>query len=252
MALNYLHANFVPIPAPALQRHPTAAQRCLVAHVGRHLKAFGASVEDFVLADSGRRNPQLIARLSELSAFLTASQVVGGDTYADASGTVVPPRNDVLPSLEPYRTLDVARLKLSGRGLWDPSPHLDDELFMAWAEPKSLLHSMPPPDDFVPVWTRESPAETRALAHMWDEQGLLHLAPAMTPASHSYRLSRVFNCYKDAGRDRQIMDRRGQNLAECRLSGPSLYIPVGPMLGMLEVNPKTQSVLCAATDRKDF
>ena len=29
--------------------------------------------------------------------------------------------NDAAPALEPYRSLDVSRLKLSGRGQWDPS-----------------------------------------------------------------------------------------------------------------------------------
>ena len=65
-------------------------------------------------------------------------------------------------------------------------------------------------------------------------------------------LSRAFNCYKGPDRDRMIIDRRGQNFAESRLSGPSLFIPVGPMLGMLEANPSTQTVCCSAADRKDF
>ena len=80
MALNFLHSNFVPIPLSVLQRPPNAAQRSLVAHVGRHLKAFGASVGEFVLSDSDRRNPQLIARLSELTTFLAASSTATGDT----------------------------------------------------------------------------------------------------------------------------------------------------------------------------
>ena len=80
-----------------------------------------------------------------------------------------------------------------------------------------------PPDDFVPLWTRESPAETAALAELWDQLGLL---------------ARAFNCYKAADKG-----RRGQNFAESRLSGPSLFIPVGPTLGMLEADPARQVVL---------
>ncbi|CAE7635021.1 unnamed protein product, partial [Symbiodinium necroappetens] len=251
MALNFLHANFVPIPLPMIQRPMNVAQRCLVAHVGRHLKAFGASVGEFVLAGSGRRNPQLIARLSELMSFLAASAATG-DSYADRSGTVVPTHNEAHPGLDPFRSLDVSRLKLSGQGLWDPTPYLPDELFMAFSEPRSLLHGRPPPDSFVPVWTRECPQEVASLAAMWDRLGLLRLAPASLLESEAYLLARAFNCYKAPDKDRMIIDRRGQNWAESRLPGPSLFIPVGPMLGMLEVDPARQTVYCAASDRKDF
>ncbi|CAE7887125.1 unnamed protein product, partial [Symbiodinium microadriaticum] len=164
MALNFLHSNFVPIPFAALQRPLNAAQRSLVAHRSRHLKAFGASVGEFPLSDSGRRNPQLIARLSELMSFLSAASAATGDTYADRSGTVVPMQNDAFPGLDPFKSLDVSRLKLAGRGLWDPLPHLPAELYMAFAEPSCLAHGALPPDDFVPVWTHEDPRETARLA----------------------------------------------------------------------------------------
>ena len=252
MGLNFLHAGCVPIPLAALQRPPNAAQQRLVAHVGRHLKAFGASVSEFALPDSGRRNPQLVARLSELVAFLTTASANTGDAYADMSGTAVPMHNDAFPGLEPFRSLNVSRLKLSGNGSWDPGPYLPDELFMAFNEPRSLLHGGPPPEDFVPVWTRESRRETAALASLWDSLGLLHLEPARLRTSESYRLARAFNSYKSPDKDRMIIDRRGQNHAESRLAGPSLYIPVGPMLGMIEADPSCERVLCSATDRKDF
>ena len=252
MALNFLHSDFVPIPLSVLQRPLNAAQRSLVAHVSRHLKAFGASVGEFVLSDSGRRNPQLLARLSELSRFLSLASASTGDTYADRSGTVVPMHNDAHPGLDPFKALDVSRLRLSGRGLWDPVPYLPDELYMTFAEPRSLAHPVPPPDSFVPVWSRECPKETASLAALWDSLGLLRLAPADTLATDSFRLARAFNCYKAPDRDRMIIDRRGQNWAEARLAGPSLFIPVGPMIGMLEDNPRHQSLFCAAADRKDF
>ena len=252
MGLNFLYADCVPIPLVALQRPPNAAQQRLVAHVGRHLKAFGASVSEFALSDSGRRNPQLIARLSELMAFLSASSANTGDAYADFSGTAVPTDNDAFPGLEPFGSLNVSRLKLSGRGGWDPGPYLPDELYMAFREPRSLLHCGPPPEDFVPVWTRERVEETAALASLWDSLGLLHLEPARLRASESYRLARAFNCYKSPDKDRMIIDRRGQNFAESRLAGPSLFIPVGPMLGMIEADPSRERVLCSTTDRKDF
>ena len=64
--------------------------------------------------------------------------------------------NEAAPALEPYCALDVSRLRLSGKGHWDPSPFLSDDLYMAHNEPRALLRGIPPPCDFVPVWTRES------------------------------------------------------------------------------------------------
>ena len=220
--------------------------------MSRHLKAFGASVGTFLLPDAGRRNPQLVARLSELSAFLSSMPGLDGDAYADLSGLAVATHNQALPALEPYRSLDVSRLKLSGKGHWDPCPYLSDDLYMAHLEPRTLLHGVSPPRDFKPVWTKESVAETASLALLWDSHRLLHLEPASLPASDSYMLAKAFNCYKGPDKDRQVIDRRGRNWAESRLCGPSLFIPVGPMLGMLEVDPHRQSLLCSATDRKDF
>ena len=52
-------------------------------------------------------------------------------------------RNEAYAGLDPFRSLNTARLKLSGRGLWNPLPHLPEELYMAFAEPRSLLHGLP-------------------------------------------------------------------------------------------------------------
>ena len=54
-------------------------------------------------------------------------------------------------------------------------------------------------------------------------------------SGEGYLLARAFNCYKSPGKDhRMIMDRRGQTWPESRFSGPSLFIPFGPMLGTLD------------------
>ena len=82
------------------------------------------------LPNAGRRNPQLVTCLSEVSAFLTACPAVSGDAYADMLGTIVPPDNEASPTLETYHSLQVSRFKLSGRGQWDPSPFLSDELVL--------------------------------------------------------------------------------------------------------------------------
>ena len=122
MALNFLHANFAPILLPLLQRPPARAQLRLIDHVGRHLKAFGASVGDCTLPDTGRRNPQLVACLRELSARVTQLAPSGFDRYSMLAGHTVPVDNSAQPALEPHRSLDVARLKISGLGAFDPVP----------------------------------------------------------------------------------------------------------------------------------
>ena len=79
---------------------------------------------------AGRRNPRSIARFSELSAFLSSSRSFSGDAYTDLSGTAVPVHNEADPALEPYKKLDVSRLKISGRWRWDPCPFVSDELYL--------------------------------------------------------------------------------------------------------------------------
>eukprot|EP00439_Symbiodinium_sp_Y106_P032283 s4370_g3.t2 len=118
-----------------------------------------------------------------------------------------------------------ARCHASGRRVFG-TPCLISLTSCSWPISSQAL----PPDDFVPLWTRESPAETAALAELWDQLGLL---------------ARAFNCYKAADKG-----RRGQNFAESRLSGPSLFIPVGPTLGMLEADPARQCLrhLCVAEE----
>ena len=143
VALNFLRANFVPIPLPLLQRPPTRAQLNLIDHVGRHLKAFGAAVGECNLPDAGRRNPQLVARLCELVDSI-ATAILPGTLY-------VPVDNTVQPALEPYRSLEVSRLKISGHGGFDPVPFLGDALYMAKVEPNSLLHGAPVPEHACPI-----------------------------------------------------------------------------------------------------
>ena len=79
--------------------------------------------------------PQLCARLGELSDALT-SLGPGADPYSRTfPGREVPVDNSAEECLEPYRSLDADRLKLSGTGEWDPTPFLGDTLCMAFRNP---------------------------------------------------------------------------------------------------------------------
>lgn len=82
--------------------------------------------------------------------------------------------------------------------------------------------------------------------------GLLHLAPAVLEKHLVPSCLRVFNCYKSSLVDRQIGDRRGRNQTEAYLPGPSRYLPCGYHLGVLEVNPKKETVCTCISDRPDF
>ena len=249
MALNFLHNDFVPIPLALLQRPPTQVQVRLTSSVGRLLKAFGASVGEELLVSTGRRNPQLVARLSELISLLTTISPKGCDAR---EGEKVPTDPSVLPELEPYRPLCASRLKLSGRGQFDARPFLSPNLYMAFCKPDALLHTGVPPTDVFADWTKERPEEVAALAKIWDSKGLLHLRPSNVPASLSHHVSRAFNCYKSPEKDRQIIDRRGRNWCKGRVCGPSAIIPVGPLLCQLEARPSRETVRISITDRRDF
>ena len=88
-----------------------------------------------------------------------------------------------------------------------------------------------------------------ALAHQWDKQNLLllHKEPIIP-----YHRVKVFNCFKDDRRDRQIGDRRGRNLCEKALRGPSSSLPTGPDFCQLCVCPKSQKLSISVSDRKDY
>ena len=64
MALNYLHNNL--LPPSLLRRRPNLAQGRALDLVYRLCRACGA-VEDFSIPSAGRRHPELLARLGDLS-----------------------------------------------------------------------------------------------------------------------------------------------------------------------------------------
>ena len=156
------------------------------------------------------------------------------------------------PELVPYRDLDPSRLKLSGKAQWDPSSFLDDALWMAFKEPGSLCWTSHFDYDDIPDLDREDPNQILSLAKVWDVNGLLHLAPAVLEKRLIPSCLRVSNCYKSGLVDRQIGDRRGRNQTEAYLPEPSRFLPCGYHLGVLEVDPKKETVCACISDRRDF
>ncbi len=121
-------------------------------------------------------------------------------------------------------------------------------MILPYRDPTILEHGLPT-SVLVPV--RDSVEEVSKIARKWDEKGLLwiHRRPI-----HEKSLTRIFNAFKDDTTDRQIGDRRSQNERECRISkyGFSTKLPSGVDLTDLIVDPKSERLVVAITDRKDF
>ena len=245
MALNFWHAGGRTSPDDMLLRGPNKQHRCLYERIRSLLKSDGL-VPMFSVKGAGRRFPELTARLSEISILLT-SQGISSDPYDKSfHGVEAPKDNSVSPELSPYRDLDPGRLLLHGTGTWDPCSYLDEELTMAFREPKSILCDLPPgPRPSI----RDSPQTVALLANKWDKLGLLRVHREQV---FEEELVRVFNVFKNHEHDRQIGDRRGRNSVESKLIGPSSSLPSGVDIQDIFVDPKRHSVFVSITDRKDY
>ena len=248
MALNFLHDGMCSFPSESLlTRCPSPAHRSIYKKIQGILAADGPCCGPIEVLASGRRFPQLLARLSELSSVVTKLGACG--PYAHSfQGHQVPLDSEVMPELRPYRSLDASRLKLSGRGTFDATEFLEDDLCMAYRCPDLILTDRIPPAGSWPG-TTDAASDVLELAKLWDAQGLLtiHRVP-----QKRFWLTRVFNNYKDTAADRQIGDRRGRNFSENKLAGPSSMLPSGSDIGDLFLDPRRQCLRIFCTDRKDF
>ena len=250
MALNFLHNDCSYVPLGQIRPLPNPSQRQMISHLARLVKAFGCR-GDFPIPACGRRTIHLSARLSEPSSSTGAASApyLHG---VDIEGSAVLFDTSVAEELRPYRSLNASRLKLSGKGQWDPTPWLPIELVLAFREPESISIPASPLPGEVPDISREDRSQIIELARKWDSLGLLHLSVNPLPVDSSYQYVRIFNAYKSSEKDRQIGDRRGRNPAEGRIPGASRYLPTGPHLAALEINPSTSSLSVCMTDRSDF
>lgn len=80
---------------------------------------------------------------------------------------------DKAEELVPYRRLDPGRLKITGIASWDPSPYLDDALWMAFQEPASLGWSCELPEEDFPDLSKENYEHTLELVKIWDVKNLV-------------------------------------------------------------------------------
>ena len=250
MTLNYWWNGCKFISTDLLGRSPSSVHRSMFSRWKRLLLADGPCGV-FDIASSGRRFPQLDARVNELADVLTMLGAGGGPYARTFPGHEVPMNDAVLDGLEPYRSLNVERLKVSGNGKFDATDFLDDDLVMAYRYPDILQYDLKGQDLGQFLLRRDSPAETVKLAKLWDAHGLLHLHQLDLESAAPHELTRVFNCLKDATTDRQIGDRRGRNHTEGRLQSASKTLPNGCDFLELWV-PKGMKLCISVTDRKDF
>ena len=249
-ALNYLHAGSRRVPLSAMRRPPNKHQAKALDYIGRLIKTC-AGCSSICVPDSSRRARQLLARLGEVSDSLTALGF-SSDKYGPSFPGLKLDGPASFDALHPYRSLDPARLKLSGRANWDPSDYLDDLFYLPFREPDLLLLRpcpSPGPGE-VPDLSKESAVKVFDLARRWDNFGLLRLS--CSGPSPRFQGVRVFNALKTAEVDRQIGDKRGRNLCEGTLAGPSSALPCGPQLTSLYLDPSRQEFSISVTDRSDF
>ena len=204
----------------------------------------------FPCVRAGRRFPELIARLAELSDVGTSSQV-SGDGYSKTFPGVFDDGLEDEEELKPCRKANPDRIRLSGKGLWDCTGFLDDDLCMPYREPELLWRPYESKEGEIPKLT-ETMEDTAALAKLWDAHSLLYIHDYDMEGYRADELVRVFGALKDSSRDRQIGDRRGRNLHELRIQGPSSSLPSATDLGDIFINPMVHRVSIHITDRKDF
>ena len=251
VALNFWQSNGSFSELGSMWRVPSSLHRALYKRIRAFVKSDGLTAM-FDALRVGRRNPELFARLGELTAMLTSLGCSASPYSKVFTGyDVAKDNNTVYPELEPYRDLDPSRLFLSGKGHWDITEFLCDELVMAYREPECIKVDRTPASWEYPR-LRDSGETVAQLARLWDERGLLRLHREKVGSRQSYELVRIFNCYKAPDRDRQIGDRRGRNAVEGVLRGPSSNLPAGQDLCDLHVGLSQKRIHVSISDRRDF
>lgn len=251
MALNYLHGGHA-CDLDLIRRPPGFLQQRIIRRLFNYVAACGSRSEELPLAP-GRSGPELIATLSRLETFLCSTPEFASKYSRREDEVFVPQALDAktleaFPQLQPFRSLDASRLKLSGGGRWPLSQYLEGPLWLPYEEPAFLFHGFSTRGCPVPVFHHEDKQEYWKLAMRWEELGLLKLHPF--PIEEGAYV-KVFNAFKSLSHDRMIGDRRRVNYMERHPTGPSSQLPSGPMLTALHVAPGNH-LRGAITDRRDF
>lgn len=250
VALNFWHSGGSFSDLELIGRPSTSLHRSIY----KRLKALLLSDVQFPASSmvrAGRRFPQLLARLGELSEAVTFQGITSQPDTKDFEGIPIQKRSDLLLGLDPYKKADAERIKISGKGHWDVTSLLPDELCMAYRDPAVIFNGRQVPEGLYPR-IGETPEDIASLARLWDSHGLLHLHDFNVPDFDPQRQVRIFGAMKDLERDRQIGDRRGMNFKENRIIGPSSNLPNGSDLTDRMIDPASHRIHICVCDRKDF
>ena len=251
MAINYVHFRQPLKTLPGMQRRPGPVHQEIYARLIALSRA-GGPVQGVSVLGCGRKSFQFGARFKELFGALQSLGLDSSSPYQQKDkGVFVDVVND-RKELVPYRPLCSERLKISGRGQWDPSPYLSDLFYLPYVEPRCNEFDIDAPAALRPDLSGVDVKEVRALCEKWDELGLLELLPKEVGFHDQSRFVKVFNNYKSTVADRQIGDRRAQNYAEGRIPGPSSCLPTAAEI--LQVAPRRyhEMLVTSITDRRDF
>ena len=249
MALNFWHSGGEFNSTSSLWRDMNRWQKSLLARLKSFIRSDGLDVE-FDALHSGRKQPELIARLCDLTDFLLANGCTSNPYDRAFQGYQAGFNAERFPELQPYRDLDPSRLRLSGEGHWDITQYLSDQLVLPYREPDVLKVDRVPSAWEYPR-LRDGPDKILALAKLWDANSLLMLHQEGT-AMPDYEKVRIFNAYKNNEQDRQIGDRRGRNSVEAVVKGPASLLPAGSDLCDAAVDVRGSRVSITISDRRDY
>ena len=173
--LNFLYHDGAAFDHYSLGRRPSPAQM----QIHRHLDAI-ITVSDVPgehPLPPGRSGPEFTARLVELSDFVHDNPLFDLSGYGGEFHEGISKRGRIqkeqafktkteFSAVNPYRSLDASRLKLTGKGNWPMEEYIDHILWLPYVEPSILRHG----DD--PFWegpdfARESFDENLKLAKLW-------------------------------------------------------------------------------------
>ena len=216
MALNFLRSATPFRNFELVRRCPNPGHRQVVSRIAAFIRASGPS-SVFSILGCGRKSFQLDAGFRELHRALQRLGLGVQGSYHGGPGDEEIENFVDADELIPYRSLDASRLKLSGKGQWGARPYMSDLLYMPYVEPRINQFSLVPPSGLLPDLSKVDPQEVLSLARVWDARGLLRVFPVDFGPNEDWARCKVFNCYKDATKDRQIGDR----MVEGTIPGPS-------------------------------
>ena len=141
-----------------------------------------------------------------------------------------------------FRPLDVSRLKFPTDLLdFDGGEWLSPLSYMAFKEPLTIACTSPDPKRW--KWPKNLRSEQKELMTLFKQWAVARRFLLVRSVFEKWRTARVFQVYKTSDKDRQIIDRRGQNGAEGSVDwGMSKTLSAGGNLSKLFQNGRNDFI----------